>query len=244
MKIKKLICKKMKLKCVMFDLCGTLMDNELALKRVDSEFNFPLWKKRGYKGTLKEFKKVKEEVNLYLEGVKRQEKLSKFLFERLLSKKLKIPLSEEQIRDDFYKFYKYYIKKVKLFDSAKEILTYIKRKGLLLILISNGWQDINMKIMEKLCIKKYFDYIIISDIFGSKKSELLPFKHVLTKFGLKSEECLMVGDKLDEDAYCRKLGIKFVLFENGKENKYFKETEGTDFKIKRLTELKNIINNF
>ena len=49
----------------------------------------------------------------------------------------------------------------------------------------------------------------------------------------------MVGDRLDEDAFCRKLGIKFAWFPQKRPTNSDKEEY--DFVIKDFGELKKII---
>jgi FMN phosphatase YigB (HAD superfamily) len=50
----------------------------------------------------------------------------------------------------------------------------------------------------------------------------------------------MIGNRMDEDIFAKKAGMKTVLLEDSRQ-KYFKETEEPDFRIKKLTELKNIL---
>ena len=45
------------------------------------------------------------------------------------------------------------------------------------------------------------------------------FREVLTKLGLSPEECLMVGNDVEEDLVIRKLGVKTFLVTDTLENK-------------------------
>ncbi|HLD57248.1 MAG TPA: HAD family hydrolase [archaeon] len=126
-----------------------------------------------------------------------------------------------------------------LYPGSRSILSFCKKSGLLTTLVCNGSTD-TKKVLKQLDIDKYFDYVVISEEVGHEKSDLVPFKLVLQKFHIKSADCLMVGNRADEDLKAKKVGIKTCLVE------YFKfpnvgKPEKPDFKIKDIRELKRII---
>ncbi len=126
-----------------------------------------------------------------------------------------------------------------LYPGVKSILAFCKNSGLKIALVCNGSTD-TKKILNQLDIRKYFDYVVISEDVGYEKSDLIPFKLVLKKFSLMPSECLMVGNRADEDLKAGKLGIKTCLVE------YFKfpnigKPEKPDFKIDDIRKLKPII---
>ena len=98
-----------------------------------------------------------------------------------------------------------------LYPSALEVLEFCKKKNLLVGAISNDTTQRFRKMMENLGLDKYFDIILISEEIGHEKSSLIPFKMFLEKSGLQPEECLMVGNRPDEDMLAKKVGMKTVL---------------------------------
>ena len=127
-----------------------------------------------------------------------------------------------------------------LYPGAKNILKYCKGKGLKIAVISNSTRGFFRKLIRKLGIEQYFDFVLISQEIGYEKSSLVPFKMALEKLKVKPEECLMVGNRPDEDMKAKKVGIKTCLVE------YFKfplggKPEKPDFKINDIRKLKPII---
>jgi putative hydrolase of the HAD superfamily len=220
------------IKAVFLDLGNTLLN---SYDNVEKELEFPFWKKHGYKGNLNQFKKIKEKIMNEL--FKRNEK-KKLSWTNLIIEYLGIgPNNIDFNFDKYYKLTKdYYVRNAKLRKGSIELLKFLKNRNIKIILISNNLSDIANAIIDSLDIRKYFDFIIISDSIGAIKSSLKPFIIALRKSKTNPQECMMIGDK-KQDMYCKKLGIKFVWLDVSA-NKLLAEY---DYRIKKLSEIKNIL---
>ena len=54
---------------------------------------------------------------------------------------------------------------------------------------------------------------------GTSKPNIEYFRQILTKFNLNPEECLMIGNDVEEDLIIRRLGVKTFLVTDTMENK-------------------------
>ena len=231
----------MSIKCIIFDLGNTLVDSTGAIKNIDEEYNLPIWKGFGFTGNMEEFKEAKRKTDRELEVIASQKKTPRDLWAMKLAENLGIKISKQQAEEDFKGFENYFRENVKLIPGAREILDFLKERGYNLALISNGWTDLANQIIDEVKIREYFDLILISEDVGYRKCELKPFYILLEKLKLKPDECIMVRDRLDEDACARKLGIKVVWFEFDENYVHPKPTEKFDFKIKKLEELEDLL---
>ncbi|OYT55832.1 MAG: hypothetical protein B6U68_04295 [Candidatus Aenigmarchaeota archaeon ex4484_14] len=231
----------MTLRCVIFDLGETLVENTETFMKSKVERNMKYLEAAGIKlaeEDLKQaIKKAREDIDNTHGTTKRFERAAYY---KALFKHLNKDLDERTL-DKVYSMYTIEcIDDMKLLPNALEVVIYCKELGLKLILITNGRKDMTDAILEKFGLEKYFDYVITSYEFGHEKSSLEPFKHVLEKFGLQPKECIVVGNRLDEDIAAKKVGMLTVWLKRD-DDKILGKAEEPDFTITRLSELKNII---
>jgi len=197
----------------MFDWGGTLSDQSILFDGACKNVVFPFWKKIGFKGSIKEFKKLDDKTNDEMWKMwRKNKKFKRYDWSLIFAKNAGLKISEKEAKKEFKVFFDYYIKHSKLYPETKQILKFLKGRGLKLALISNNWKEA-YKLFKRYGINDYFDVIIISEKLDSLKSGLKPFNFVLKKLNLKPEDCLMIGDDLIEDGACRKVGIKFCLID-------------------------------
>lgn len=134
-------------------------------------------------------------------------------------------------------YWRHYNNVAELMPNAREILEYLKDKYQL-GLISNGGKENILRVLKRLDIEKYFDDIISSEEHG-EKSTLKPFKKFLERNSADAKECIMIGDRKDEDMYAKKLGIKTVLFT--REASHYGHAIEPDYVINDLLELKKLV---
>ncbi len=232
----------MKIKFVIFDLTGTLIEQHSIMERIDEEFNVPFLKNKGFDIKSADFKKAKEETDRKVEQDNYRKNKGVYdldLWTKILCSKLGITYSKKLSDEWESEFRNYIYLKMKLMEGAKEILECLKTKGYKLALFTNSTRK-NAKIrLEKFGLEKYFDFVFVSEEIGTKSS-IQPFRTILKKIGAKADECIMIGNQMDEDIFAKKAGMKTVLLEDSRQ-KYFKETEEPDYRIKKLEELKNIL---
>lgn len=145
-----------------------------------------------------------------------------------------------------------YKKMLKSYKWKKEIvdtLTYLKKKGKKLGIISNGRIIDLYSVLEWLGIRKYFDFTITSEEAGIEKPDKRIFLMMLKFFKQKPEKCVFVGDDACRDIPTpKKLGMKTILFKPPRKyaktmpwRRYdMKMKVKPDLVIKKLTELKKI----
>jgi len=226
-------------KCVMLDWGGTLTEEGSLMKKISKEITFPFWKKLGFKGNFEEYSALEEETGKELWDKWRKTKVvRKEDWSLIFAKKTGLRISKEVARNEFEIFREGYRQNSKLFPDTVKTLEMLKKKGLLLALVSNNWKGM-YELFDEYGIMKYFDVTVLSEEVGALKSGLKPFEYVLAKLNLLPKDCLMVGDKPEEDGACRKLGIKFCLVDS--EGKHANETDRFDYRITKLSELEKII---
>ena len=107
--------------------------------------------------------------------------------------------------------------------------------------ISNGNKVSTHTRLKKDGLKKEFDIILYSTGVGAQKSELKPFKIFLERTNLAGRECMMVGNRKDEDMHAKKFGMKTVLITGEEEKSEGREKLEPDMEFKDLNEFKEAL---
>jgi FMN phosphatase YigB (HAD superfamily) len=117
------------------------------------------------------------------------------------------------------------------------IFSYLKSKGFVLNIISDGTTIEALEILTRLKIIQYFSRIIVSEDFGVEKPSAIIFKEFLKNSKTKANSFLMIGDNEIRDIVgAKKIGFKTVLVSP----KNIENTEA-DFVIKNISELHKIL---
>jgi putative hydrolase of the HAD superfamily len=109
-------------------------------------------------------------------------------------------------------------------DDAFDTLEVLAARDYKMHIISNGYQDIQIKKMKSGGIYHFFDQIITNDIAGARKPEKAIFDFALERANAKRENSIMIGDNLIADIEgARNAGLKTIYFnpelgENESEN--------------------------
>jgi putative hydrolase of the HAD superfamily len=183
---------------VFFDLDHTLWDfeknSDLAFKKVFDKQNITI--------DLNSFLTVYKPLNLEYWKLYREEKISK---DELRYGRLKNTFDAVNyaITDDLIDIIAIeYIDSLPdfnhLFEYTFEILEYLKDKYQLHI-ITNGFEEIQIKKMESSNILHYFNSVITSESVGVKKPNPKVFYHALNVANAKKENSIMIGDNIEAD---------------------------------------------
>lgn len=142
-------------------------------------------------------------------------------FEKLFDKAIvnsgfELPMGwDEFVKDKLLPFYRNHKPDsiLRTFEWVKPLLSRVKEKSYKVVLITNGGVKIQRNKIELLNLGHQFDKIYISDEFNPpmRKPDLKIFETVLNDFNIKPEEMIYVGDSIEKDGACEKLGIKFLL---------------------------------
>jgi len=128
-------------------------------------------------------------------------------------------------------------RKKNLLPNAMETLHYLHKKYPLFI-ITNGFDEIQGTKMSSSGITEFFKGVITSERVGSKKPEKKIFDHVLTKYGFRASEAIMIGDNLLTDIQgAHNASIDSVFFNPAKVVHGVK----VNHEISDLAELKSIL---
>ncbi len=98
----------------------------------------------------------------------------------------------------------------KLYPEVEEVLRSLKEKEFVLGMVSN-WDSRLLKLCKGLGIDRYFDFKVISAVFGAAKPNPKIFHEALKKANVLADEAVHVGDSLEDDVRGAHLaGIKSI----------------------------------
>lgn len=184
----------------------------------------------------------KEFSSTYRGNVKRWQK---GFFFRTLCNRLNFPITEEEsIRmSDYYN--EKFISKLKLLPGAKEVVELLAKNKIHLALISNANGERIRQQLEFFGLHTYFSIVLISEELGFDKSSIEPFKKFLEQAkALNPEtiasECIMVGDRADEDGYAKQIGMKVIIVKR-QHRKPSSHDIVPDYEVAGLGELKKLL---
>ena len=105
-----------------------------------------------------------------------------------------------------------------LFEGTFEILEYLQKKYKLHI-ITNGFEEIQTKKMEKSGIYKFFNEVITSESVGVKKPNPKVFEYALEKANTNASSSIMIGDNIEADIQgAINCGIRAIHYNSEKSN--------------------------
>ncbi|MBE6621240.1 MAG: HAD-IIIA family hydrolase [Ruminococcaceae bacterium] len=128
------------------------------------------------------------------------------------------------------------------YTDAESTLAHLFQRGYKLGIIANQKLGTSER-LESWKLRQYFDIIVASAEIGYAKPDLRIFEKALELAGCTAQECVMVGDRLDNDMHPAKaVGITTVWIKNGLA-KYQNAKLGmgiADYSIERLSDLLSI----
>ncbi len=226
------------IKAILFDFDDTLLNSKKA------EVN-----------ALSEFRKLYKEIQVLSEEDLRvkwkevtKKAYDKYLNKEITFQKLRVErmkelfeicntiISDEQAAEIYHDYQKHYENNWTLFDDAAELIDYCKDKYTLGI-ITNGDSNQQRKKIEKTGLDKIISNIFISGEVGHAKPEKEIFEVACKTMGVKPENCLMIGDKIEVDVQGGlNAGMKAVWMNRRNEKSDYK------YQVTELTELKDLLN--
>lgn len=205
---------------IFFDLDHTLWDFEsnsrkaleLTLKKYNIFEQIP---------SFPDFIKIYEAINHQLWEDYREQKISKFLLtSQRFSMSLKtFEISEfdsQELNDCYLDFM---AEQTGLYSDTLETLTFLKIKGYQMHIITNGFQEVQLKKLKSSGIDKFITKVFISEVVQSSKPERTIFEYALKSCNAKKSKSIMVGDNWDVDIIgALNFGIDQVMFLNNGQN--------------------------
>ncbi len=86
-----------------------------------------------------------------------------------------------------------------LFPHTIELLNYLQQKNYHMHLITNGFEDVQIKKCTHAAIDSFFTAIITSEASNSLKPRKEIFEYALTKTGATLQNSIMIGDNIEAD---------------------------------------------
>lgn len=109
--------------------------------------------------------------------------------------------------------------KLKLFYWVEKFIKEAKKRGIKIVVITNGNAEIQKYKIDALGLRKFFDKIYISDELTpqTRKPNITLFKIFLRDFNLKEKNVIYIGDNIQTDSSCQKPGIKLIHYDGTEE---------------------------
>lgn len=86
-----------------------------------------------------------------------------------------------------------------LVEGAMELMDILKERGYRIMLISNGFKEVQERKLAASGLASYFEALFISETLGVHKPNPLFFHHALSASESRKEETVVVGDSLGAD---------------------------------------------
>jgi len=160
-------------------------------------------------------------------------------------------LSDKYVAAAVMAYHKEKIDSINVYEDVKPCLMKLKEFDIRTAIISDGLPKKQYEKILRLNIDDLIDLVVISDQFGIRKPNPKLFEFCLRKFGVKGEETIYIGDRLEKDIVpARKNGINTVYIHRGGKYDYLKpEIEKSvdikpDYEINDLNEIFLIIEEF
>lgn len=192
----------MKYSTILVDIDDTILDTQKNSKEAFLElFESRHWNE--YFETFEQFYTLYTPSNLHLWHLYAQGKIKK---EELIVQRFIIPLSpyfrinEKYALELSNEFFGIITQKTGLIDNAKELLDYLSPKYQLVIL-SNGFKEVQYKKLSNAGLEKYFQHIVLSDEAGVNKPNPEIFNKAINKANSSKNDTIMLGDSLESDIW-------------------------------------------
>jgi len=210
------------IRCVIFDLWGTLIDNNPQFNGKEIIPKMFGLERRVFTSFLR------HEWGLHKEWTDRD------FFARWLNF---VGKNDAETLEELLKIWKKHYENVFVYEDVKPVLKELKTKGIKIGLLSNTEQV--TKVLEREGLTPLLDFLAMSYDIKVLKPDHDAFKTAMQIGKCRPEETVMVGDKLEMDIWpAKQLGIKSVLIDRkGK----FAVAYPADAKISSMSELPAVI---
>lgn len=107
--------------------------------------------------------------------------------------------SEDFAREISARFLEILPAKQHLFEHTHEILDYLRQRGYMMHLITNGFEKTQWSKLNNSGLGHYFTHVITSEATNSVKPQKEIFDFAIAKAGASLSESIMIGDNTDAD---------------------------------------------
>lgn len=125
-----------------------------------------------------------------------------------------------------------------LVEGAEDVLIYLENKGYSIHVLSNGFEEVTLRKVNKSNLKPYIKTITSAEEIQSKKPDSRIFYYTLEKANAKKEESILIGDDWIADILgAKNINLDAIFYNALQENFDF----GDVVVIDKLRELKTIL---
>ena len=124
-------------------------------------------------------------------------------------------LGENELTNELFLFVHFAIH-CELFPEVKEVLTVLSKEYRLAV-ISNAMPSMDW-IFDRLGIRKYFDFIILSSNVKEEKPNEAIYNFAVNHTQIKKEECVFIDDKIENVKGAERVGIKGLHLDRSRQN--------------------------
>jgi len=218
-------------KAILFDLDGTLVETAPDLMAAHNH----VMEKYGYE------KKPLEDIR-FLAGRGAAVMLLKSI-DSQGSLKLKEKIDENKhkaMTKDFIDFYAANISNTsKINNGVIDFLDWCKSKKIHLAVCTNKMEHLTIKLLKKIKLYDYFDFIAGADTFDYRKPNPQHLTSILEILGVPIDQSIMVGDSETDAEAAKAAKIKFILVKGGYTEKNYNQIYN-DYLIESFTEIQPI----
>ena len=150
----------------------------------------------------------------------------------------------EAAKRDYYEFYESNHNIAALYPGIKELLDYLKAKGVLLAVFTGKGRQASIITLKELNIINYFDLIVTGDDVVNHKPSSEGILKFVNEYNLKKEEVIMIGDSVSDVRASKEAGIRIAsaLWDSYAAEKV--KNLGSDYYFNTVKELREyLINN-
>lgn len=133
------------------------------------------------------------------------------------------------------------LENLELYSGVRDTLSLLKKMGLKLVIITDADRSHAVARLKKVKLLDLFDFLVATDMTGTKKPDPAHFLFALQALDTEPEENLVVGDSIRRDILpARKLGLKTAYASYGDWRPDEKIDPCFDFKLNEFSELLDI----
>lgn len=206
---------------VIFDFDGTLMDSYTFRNFANDEvsrFLLRYIKENGYKVNHKKMLNLISKIENEMTNRRVYDRKVWFAeaLKRYLGNAIQIP--SEMLTEACFIYWNTIIDRSFLYGGVKNLLQALKRKKILLGLLSDtdSLKGMKSKRIEHSGLGRFFDAVVIAgEDTEEVKPDKLPFVKIVQLLGVPPKNCIFVGDYLKVDVLgAKKLGMKTIIIQN------------------------------
>ncbi len=219
--------KPLSVRCILFDLDGTLFDTadsiRKAVKETKDAFNLDINVDQAISESLNVLEGRKSRLNFLILG---------FHFGFI---SFRHPLQIFRIKKYFDERFSLYTRESTLLPHVKEALEHLKSLRLAIVTARDKeWTDTSLASHK---IAHYFEVVVTTDDVRKNKPHPGSLVKALTILKVEPEECLYVGDLPSDIIAGKRAGVKTAAVLTGLSSRERLEKENPDFVFKNLEEL-------